>query len=337
MPSRHRGPIAVAALAFLVAAARPALADAPSDDASPQRVQADAEFAEGKQLLDAGQIAAACARFAKSQDLDPKLGRLLNLAFCHEQEGKTTSAWNEYNAAAALAAQKGQPDRVDFAREHAVSIAKHLSFLHLDVPAGVETIEVDGAGVPRDRWATPLPLDPGDHKIAIAAAGKKPASVAVTVSPVPGVQELAIPPLEADRAAAPVAASAASAGAGAGALPAGDAEQAHSASRAPAYVAAGVAVVGLGVGVAGGLVAMSKKDQADLQCPEKLCNPAGRALVSDAQTAATMSTVGFGVGLAGAAAAVWFFLHAASSDSGAARLTPVIGPRSASLGLEGTW
>jgi hypothetical protein len=332
MPSRHRGPIAVAALAFLVAAPSLALADAPSDDASPQRVQADAEFAEGKQLLDAGQIAAACARFAKSQDLDPKLGRLLNLAFCHEQEGKTTSAWNEYNAAAALAAQKGQPDRVDFAREHAASIAKRLSFLHLDVPAGVETIEVDGAGVPRDRWATPLPLDPGDHKITAAAAGKKAASVAVTVSPVPGVQELAIPPLEADRAAAPVAASP-----GAGAPPAGDTEQAHHASRAPAYVATGVAVVGLGVGVAGGLVAMSKKNQADAQCPQKLCNMAGRALVSDAQTSATLSTVGFGVGLAGAAAAVWFFLHAASSDSGAAQLTPVIGPRAASLGLEGTW
>src|SRR5271166_4812159 len=114
MPSRHREPVAIAALALLLAIPRVALADAPADDA---RAQADAEFAEGKKLLDDGQTAAACARFARSQDLDPKLGRLLNLAFCHEQEGKTASAWNEYNAAAALAAQKEQPDRVDFARE----------------------------------------------------------------------------------------------------------------------------------------------------------------------------------------------------------------------------
>jgi hypothetical protein len=330
MPSRHRDLIAIATLTLLLAPFRAARADAPGDDA---RAQADAEFAEGKKLLDDGQTAAACARFAKSQDLDPKLGRLLNLAFCHEQEGKTTSAWNEYNAAAALAAQKGQLDRVDFAREHAAAVAKRLSFLHLDLPAGAEGVEVDGAGVPRDRWAMPLPLDPGDHKVAVTAPNKKPANLAVKVASDPGVQEVTIPPLQDERSAAAPASLPATATASA----ASDSESETHVSRLPAYVAGAIAVVGIGVGIGGGLEAMSKKSDADAQCPVKECNPAGRALISDAQTAATVSTVGFGVGLAGAAVAVWFFFHPSTTESRTARLTPVLGTRSAGLGLEGTW
>jgi hypothetical protein len=332
MPSRHRDAIAVAALSLLlVASGRLARADTPGDEA---RAQADAEFAEGKKLLDDGQTAAACARFAKSEELDPKLGRLLNLAFCHEQEGKVASAWNEYNAAAALAAQKGQPDRVDFAREHATEVAKRLSFVHLDVPAGAETVEVDGAGVPHDRWTMPLPLDPGDHKVLVTGAHKKPADVAIKVLSDPGVQELTIPPLvdEGPAVAAPQAATGSTA-----ATDTTDTAGAGHANRLPAYLVGGLAVVGLGVGVAGGLVAVSKKNAADPDCPAKECNPAGRASISDAQTAAGVSTVGFGVGLAAAAAAVWLFVRAPPTDAHAARLTPVLGPRTAGVGLEGTW
>jgi hypothetical protein len=325
MPSRHRDAVAIALLLTIPRLAR---ADAPTDDA---REKADAEFAAGKKLLDDGQTAAACARFAKSQDLDPKLGRLLNLAFCHEQEGKIASSWNEYNAAAAMAAQKAQPDRVDFAREHATAVAKRLSFLHLDVPAGVDVVQVDDAGVPRDRWAMPMPLDPGPHKVQLTGANKKPATAAVQVSSEPGVQDLLLPPLadEHTETLSQVAAPSTIA------TPASDADGTSHASRLPAYVVGGVAIVGLGVGAIAGLQAMSKKSEADSQCPAKQCDPAGRAIISDAQTAATVSTVGFGVGIAGAVATVWLYVHESSARPQTARLTPVIGP--ASLGLEGTW
>ncbi len=317
----------VASLAGLLAAST-ARADAPGDDA---RAQADAEFTEGKRLLDQGQTAAACARLAHSQELDPKLGRLLNLAFCHEQEGKTASAWGEYNAAAALAAQKGQPDRVDFAREHANSVAKRLSFLHLDVPAGAGSVEIDGGALPRERWTMPVPLNPGAHKVTVSAAGKKPVSVAVTLSTDPGVLDLKIPALQDDSSASTQ---------GPAAEAAGEPESSpHSTGghRAPAYIAGGVALVGLGVGAVAGMQAMSKKSDADANCPNKQCNPAGRAMISDAQTAATVSTVGFGVGLAGAAAAIWLLIRSSGDEPAAARVTPVLGPKTAGLGLEGTW
>jgi hypothetical protein len=345
-----RDAVAIAALALVLLPSRGARADGPGDEAA--RAQADAEFNEGKKLLDSGQTAAACARFARSQDLDPKLGRLLNLAFCHEQEGKTASAWNEYNAAAALAAQKSQPDRVDFAREHATAVAKRLSFIHLDVPAGVWTVQVDGSGVTRDRWAMPLPLDPGTHRVVASAPGKRPESLSVNVPADPGVLEVGLAPLQdsAPRQAAPAGAPAASAPQNTPAnAPVGAPEpepvssgngssggEGH-ASHLPAFLVGGVGVAGLAVGVGAGVVAMSKKSDADAQCPAKQCNPAGHELISDARTAATISTVGFGVGVAGAAVATWLFLRESSSDSKSAHLTPVLGPRTAGLGLEGAW
>ena len=95
MPARLRTLLPFALLTGLSLEAR-ARADAlPVGDT---RAQADDEFNEGKRLMDAGDTAAACAKFAHSQELDPKLGRLLNLAFCHEQQGKTASAWSESGA-----------------------------------------------------------------------------------------------------------------------------------------------------------------------------------------------------------------------------------------------
>jgi hypothetical protein len=324
MGYRAGGLIAVTLLTFLSAC--PAFADAPDDDV---RARADAEFAEGKALLDKGLTAAACVKFARSQELDPKLGRLLNLAFCHEQEGKTASAWNEYNAAAALAEQKGQPERVDFAREHATAVAKRLSFLHLVVPAGAESVQVDGGGVPRERWPMPQPLDPGPHKVVVTAAGKRTERISVTLPSDPGIKEVPIPALEDESPAA--------SGAREPAEPAEPARPETHGSRVPAYVVGGVALAGFGVGSVAGLQAIAKRSEADLRCQHKQCDPTGSALISDAKTAATVSTIGFGVGLAGAAAAIWLFVRSSHGEPAVTRWTPLVGPRTAGVTLEGAW
>jgi hypothetical protein len=75
-----------------------------------------------------------------------------------------------------------------------------------------------------------------------------------------------------------------------------------------ALVAGGIGVVGLGVGAAFGLVAVSKKSTAQSECPNLCATPDGVSKWSDAVSAANGATVGFvigGVGLAGAAA-LWF-------------------------------
>jgi hypothetical protein len=344
MVSRLLAVPAMAGIFVSLLTAEPALADTGDD----LRATADAEFNEGKRLLDAGDVALACAKFSHSQELDPKPGRLLNLAFCHEQEGKTASAWSEYNSAAALAQQKGQPDRVDFAHEHAAAVAKRLSFLHLDVPANATVVQIDGSSVPKDKWTMPVPLDPGEHPVVVSAPGKKRVNLTVTIATTPGVQEIRVASLEdapagGDSDEQAPAAARPQGPQGSREEPAPAAEE-NTPSQWPASLAAGVAIAGLGVGGVWGAVAISKKNQADPFCPNKQCVPQGRALINDAQSAALISTVGFGVGVAGAAAAVWLWLHPPGGDTAVAHITPVLsalavqaGPGTAGVGWKAAW
>ena len=110
------------------------------------RARADTLFREGQSLVTAGQTAAGCAKLEESQRIDPKLGRLLNVAYCHEQLGKTATAWGEYNQAAALALQSHQAERESFARDRAAALSRKLSFVQLDLAAapGVSELKLDG-------------------------------------------------------------------------------------------------------------------------------------------------------------------------------------------------
>ena len=112
--------------------------------------------------MTAGQFPTACAKLAESQSLDPKIGRLLNLAYCHDQLGRTATAWGEYEQAAALALQTKQSERESFARKQAGVLARKLSFLQLDLRAAPEVSQVlvDGASLTREQWSVPFPVDP---------------------------------------------------------------------------------------------------------------------------------------------------------------------------------
>src|SRR5262249_31438023 len=71
---------------------------------------AEALYQQGKRLMDAGHVSEACIKFAESQRVEPATGTLLNLANCHQQEGKTATAWAEFTQAAEQSEQKGQTD-----------------------------------------------------------------------------------------------------------------------------------------------------------------------------------------------------------------------------------
>ncbi|MBI4705574.1 MAG: hypothetical protein HY744_31155, partial [Deltaproteobacteria bacterium] len=94
-----------------------------------ERRRAEELFEAAKQLAAEGERAEACESFAATVRAYPSVGARLNLARCHEQAGRTASAWSEYNRAAAMARAAGQAEREEGAQELAAKLEPKLSKL----------------------------------------------------------------------------------------------------------------------------------------------------------------------------------------------------------------
>lgn len=158
--------ILAALLLVLLAFARGARAD---------NIEAQALFEDAKKLMDAGKYEEACPKLEESQRLDPGMGTQFHLAYCYEKQGKTASAWALYLEVASAAKAIGQMDREKVSRTAAAALEKKLSRLTIQVPNPVDgmTVKRDNTDVSRVLWGTPVPVDPGEHTIIVAAPNKK--------------------------------------------------------------------------------------------------------------------------------------------------------------------
>ena len=165
-----------------VAVAPPAAAQAVDTD----RQIAQQLFDDGRALLEARRYAEACPKFAESQRLDPGGGTLVNLAFCHELEGKTATAWSEFRDALGQAIKDDRKDREELARTHIADLAPKLMRVVVQVPERLAArdpeINLDRSKLPEAAWNTPIPVDPGEHRVSVSIAGGQPWSVAVSVA-----------------------------------------------------------------------------------------------------------------------------------------------------------
>lgn len=303
---------AIAAVVAVVALSAGGGAEAQPTDA--ERAMAAALFQEGRALLKEGRIAEACPKLVESQRLDPGGGTLLNVALCHEREGKIATAWVEYREARAVAKRDGRADREEAANEAIQRIEVALSRLTIVVPdearAPSLAILLDGVDLPAAAWGTKVPINPGAHTVAAQAPGRKPWSIsveigegasdrAVTVAPLAEIPVAPPPPVP--RAPAPIPA----------------APPSH-AMRTAGYVIGSIGIVGAGVGTGFGIAAISKQSASNELCPATQCSPSQAdaiALNQDARTFATVSNIAFGVGLAGLAAGAVLLLVAPGSDA----------------------
>ena len=156
----------------------------------------------------AGNTAEACARFAESYQLEASSGTLLNLALCHEKEGKIATAWAEYRNAARAAQEQGRKDRAAAAYEKAAALdakvprviavaAKQVA--GLAVTAEARSLTEGGFGIA-------VPIDPGVHVVTATAPHHKPWTTTLQIAE--GEQRtLEIPALEQDQPA-PIATAA---------------------------------------------------------------------------------------------------------------------------------
>jgi hypothetical protein len=290
---------------------------------SADEVRADALFREGMQKFDAGEIRSACEAFTESLRLDPKLGTLLNLALCHEREGKTATAWLEYTHGAAWATQNGQKERREFANQHAITLEGQLSrvLLHLPPARELSSVEIDGEPLPEPRWYLPMYLDPGEHTIAVSAPGKQRRTIKVGVSreptaqivPVPALADVELPPPPPPRKPP--------------ALPPSNAR------RVAGFVVGGVGLAGLAMGSVLGVLTIQKRDEIGAHCTTGAtsteCDALGAQLHGDAQTLGTWSTVSFAAGAAAVAAGALLVITAPKRGP---EVHAFIGPRGAVLG-----
>jgi hypothetical protein len=309
-----------------VAGAAEPSAAGPADS---DKAKADALFNEGQAELEAGRVDSACAKLSESQKLDAAVGTLLNLARCHELQGKTATAWREYQAAARLAQERGQADRAAGAAKLATELEPKLSKLRIDVPTALAGLVVqrDGEQLKESSFGTFEPLDPGEHLVEARAPEREPWSTKVKLGPSADQQTVAVPQL-----ARPVVAADADGSGGSDGV------------RVAGLVLGGVGVVGLAIGTAFGVVALkdvsAAKDDPAL-CPDEWCSPAGRDAINAATTKAHVSTVGLVVGGAALVAGVVMAIAGGSSEAApseqATRLdvVPVLGPGTAGVAVGG--
>ena len=114
-----------------------------------------------------------------------QLGVRLNLADCHERQGRTATAWAEFREAASRAGKRHDA-RAAYASQRAEALGPRLAKLEISVPAANQVpglaVRRDSAVMPREAFGTPLPVDPGSYTITALATGHVAWSTRVAVN-----------------------------------------------------------------------------------------------------------------------------------------------------------
>jgi hypothetical protein len=315
--------------------------DAHAQASGQDAATAQALFDDGKRLMQLGKHSEACPKLLESERLDPGGGTRLAIALCHEGEGKTATAWAEFNVVLTDARRDRRADREAAATEHIRALEKKLTRLTISVERKDDGLEIrrDGALVGEAQWSTPLPIDPGKHRFEARAPGHKTWESEVTIAGEGSVVDVKVPSLElAPAAPAPAPVSAPAVVAAPAPTPGEDRTSSRASHMTWAAIAGGIGVVATGVGVAFGISAGAQWKSVHRACPNNACTSAGDiGRGSDAGRAADMSTVFLVVGGAGIATAAVLFFAAPSNDtrSGKVHVTPLVGQGTAGLALGG--
>ena len=318
--------------------------------------QAQSLLNQGKKLMTAGQYAQACPKIAESQGLSPGPTTLLQLALCHEKEGKIATAQNEFGTVVMQATKPKDPS-AKIARQHADALLPKLPRLTIKVPADAESkgmqITLDGLPVASSSWGLSNPIDPGPHQIVATIKGTPPWSMKVNIiTPgeektveVPGarVVDQPVPPSE---QTPEKTAKVENPFEGDGSSPKEKEkeEEPPGASRpALGYVLFGAGVVGTGVGTYFGLRAISLRKDSDQRCVSG-CTAQGVDLNNQAKTAAWISDFGIGLGVIGVAIGGYMLLKTPESPAKkeestetSLRVIPELTSTRAGLSVGGTW
>lgn len=306
---------------------------------------AEVLFREGKKLLAAGDVAGACAKLAESNRLESSSGTLINLADCHQKQGKTASAWGEFLSASRVAKTQGQAKRAEEAKKRADDLESQLSYVVVKVAERVPNLKVerDDVTIEDASFGTKLPVDPGRHVLTASAVGYKSWTKTFEMKANGDVQEVVVPKLEKD-ASAVVAPTGTTTAAPPGSATAAPTSTDTSSPPPPpkkspvvGYVVGGAGVVLTGVGAFIGLSALSKYKDADSACSShKGCSPAVADDYDSAKSKANISNVAVGLGVVGIAVGAYLVVSSKKSET-AIVVAPTVSHNTAGAAVGGSF
>jgi sulfur carrier protein ThiS len=124
-------------------------------------------------------VDAGCAKLEESLKLWDRGDTVLNLALCHRLQGKTATAWAEFDRAITHGIKVRFPEAIVEAQKQRDELAAALSRLTVAVPPAIAAldglaVEVEGQPWPRERWNTAVAMDPGRLRVHAQATGRRP-------------------------------------------------------------------------------------------------------------------------------------------------------------------
>ena len=259
--------------------------------------QADALFAEGRELLEKGKFPEACAKLARSAELSPAVGTLTNLGYCNEQLGKFRSAMNAYAEAETLATAVGDAKRAAFAKERFAAVEPRTPKLIVRlVPPEAPGLSLkrNGTAMLKTDLDRPIPVDPQDYGFEASAPGFATWKGAVVVRGDGAVVTVMVPPLE--HAAAQVE---------------GARAETFGMRRIAAVGLGALSMFALGGGLAVGLAAKSRYDDSSGHCDASGCDATGASIQSGAAAQGNVATAHIALGLLSGGGAVYLWLTGA--------------------------
>ena len=301
---------------------------------------AEALYRQARDLMAAGKYDEACPKLAQSQQLDPATGTLLNLAACHEKQGKLATAWLEYSDALVAARRDAREDRVQYARDRAAELEPKLSRLTLLLAPNADTpglaIELDGASVGSAVFGAPTPVDPGKHSVRASAPGKISQVFSVEIGALADQQSLTIPPLEpaAEPTAPPTPPPAPAQGVGSTNEPGRTDELTKRPVPTSVYLSGGITLALAASAGVTGVAYLNKKHDYD-----NLAERDGLSSTVEARRNAARSygyaNLGLWIGTALGAGLTTYLYVTRPSQQTAVHVSPWLGPQVAGLGVSG--
>jgi hypothetical protein len=141
--------------------------------AQPVAAASEALFRAGRDAMQHGDPATACAKFRESYRLEHALGTLLNIGVCEEALGELGNAWQQYQEV--IHALPSDDERVAIANQHLVLLEPRLPRLtvHRSAVAPEDThASIGGVELGAASFDVALPMDPGSYVIEASSPGR---------------------------------------------------------------------------------------------------------------------------------------------------------------------